>query len=98
MTLRLPLLPEPQKVCWIGHTLFSGEQLRDHERAVIEAVAARIEQKCEQIREATCHPGCNSYGHEEGCPYAFPEAFFKQLADELRAAVTQPRDTQADRE
>ena len=40
MSFKMPPLPEPQKVCWIGHTLFSDEQMHAYGRAVLEAVAA----------------------------------------------------------
>lgn len=33
----LPPLPEPQKVCWIGHTLFTADQMRAYGKACAAA-------------------------------------------------------------
>ena len=35
--MSLPPLPEPQKECWIGHTLFSADQMHAYAAAAVEA-------------------------------------------------------------
>lgn len=46
--MNLPPLPEPQKVCWIGHELFTTAQMR----AYGEACAAAEREACAAICEA----------------------------------------------
>ena len=37
--IQLPELPEPQKECWIGHDLYSADQMRAYAQAAMNARA-----------------------------------------------------------
>ena len=39
----MPKLPEPQKVCWIGHTLFTADQMQSYARAALASMQARLD-------------------------------------------------------
>ena len=48
--MSLPL-PEPQKECWIGHTLFSADQMHAYAAAAVEAEREQCALACEQRRD-----------------------------------------------
>lgn len=40
LSARLPELPEPQRECWIGHTLYTADQMRAYAIAALSALPA----------------------------------------------------------
>lgn len=57
----LPELPEPQKVCWIGHELFTADQMHAYARAAIEQSRAGVpsEEMIERGRSAVMALDCS---------------------------------------
>lgn len=59
MSLRLPPLQEPDQVSYVTDSLsrvyevrsYTSDQMRAHERAVLEAVAAWLESRAQQLAE-----------------------------------------------
>ena len=50
MVSELPELPEPQKECWIGHDLYSADQMRAYAQAALNARAGGDAKDAERWR------------------------------------------------